>query len=55
MAKEDVYKYGQRVDKAIYILLYGRCKMKFDKKVFGHKMGSGYVFNEEALFFNSRF
>ena len=24
--------------------------MKVDKKLIGHKMGIGYVFNEEALF-----
>ena len=34
----------------MYILLFGRCKMKFDRKTFGLKMGTGYTFNEETLF-----
>ena len=40
----------QKVDKAVYILLYGNCKMVHNKKMIGPKMGLGYVFNEEALF-----
>ena len=48
--KETLYNYGQRFERAIYILLFGRCKMKFDRKTFGLKMGTGYTFNEETLF-----
>ena len=32
LAQEKVYKYGSKVDQAVLILLYGRCKMKFDRK-----------------------
>ena len=48
--KEKVYVKSQKVDKAVYILLYGSCKMVLNKKMIGHKMGLGYIFNEEALF-----
>jgi hypothetical protein len=45
-----VYKFGKRVDKAVYILLYGKTKFKLLNKTFGQKMGIGYVMNEESLF-----
>ena len=39
------------MEKCVKILLFGRCKMlnSLEKKM-GHKMGIGYVFQEEALF-----
>lgn len=50
MEKEQTYKFGKKVDKAVYILLYGKTKFKLMKKTFGPKMGIGYVMNEESLF-----
>ena len=50
MKREELYCERERVDRAVYILLYGRCKLKHDSKTLGIKMGIGYVFNEEALF-----
>ena len=35
-------------------MLYGQCKMMNNKKMLGHKMGLGYVFNEHALFAQSK-
>ena len=51
--KEHVYKVGKRVDKAVYVLLYGKTKFKLGQKkggTFGPKMGIGYVMSEETLF-----
>ena len=53
-AKEQLYGNGSRVDKAVYILLYGRCKMKLNNNVIGHIMGIGYIFNEHVLFPRNR-
>ena len=50
MPDEAVYTCGQRSERCIYILLFGRCKMKLDDKNFGTKMGAGYTFNEQVLF-----
>ena len=50
MKGERIYSEDKRVDQAVYILLYGRCKLKKSSKTLGIKMGIGYVFNEESLF-----
>ena len=50
MKGEELYCERERVDKAVYILLYGRCKLKKEGETLGIKMGIGYVFNEESLF-----
>lgn len=41
------------MDKAVYVLLYGKTKFKLGQKkggTFGPKMGIGYVMSEETLF-----
>ena len=52
---EEVYSKEQRVDKGVYLLLYGRCKLKVDDRMMGIQMGIGYVFNEESLFAKDRY
>lgn len=57
-SNQTIYNQGSRVEQSVYILLYGRCSMRLTeqdaKKAhgIGHKMGLGYVFNEESLFAN---
>lgn len=50
LPNERVYKQGDRLDKAVLLLLYGRTKLMNGDKKMGPKMGIGYVFNEEAFF-----
>ena len=52
--KDAIYTVSQPVQPVVYILLFGNCSMQHGSKKkssrIGPKMGTGYVFNEEALF-----
>ena len=54
LPREQVYRQRNRLDQAVLLLLYGRCKLINNDTQMGPKMGIGYVFNEEAFFSSSR-